>query len=128
MRKRKGHDEKVHIHELLVNLLASAITFCAQCGYYGESEMTFDVTVKGRETDCPQGWLLDNNDIPSYFTVTYKRIHEFRSCEYIASKAVDDFKRMCRRYKATARYIRVAVSGIERSEIVCEWSSRTHHV
>jgi hypothetical protein len=90
--------------------------------------MTYHVTVKGREIDCPQGWLLDNNDVPAYFQETYRRVREFKSCEFIASRAVDAFRRKCQEYRARPSYIRVAVSGIEHSEIACEWHSRRHHV
>jgi hypothetical protein len=97
-----------------------------QCGYYGERQMTYDVCIKGRETDCPAGWLLDNNDVPQYFKVTYRRINKFQSCETIASRAVDDFRRICRKYRAEPFYIRVGISGIAQSEIACEWTSRKH--
>lgn len=97
-----------------------------QCGMYGERMMTFDVTIEGRETDCPEGWLLDNNDIPNYFTRTYRRVHTFRSCERIASQAVDDFRTICSRYGAQPDYIRVAVSGIKDSEIAVTWRKRRH--
>jgi hypothetical protein len=100
----------------------------AQCGYHGEKQLTYDVTIIGREIDCPQGWLVDNNDIPAYFVKTYSRVRTFRSCEEIASRACDDFRKQCSVYGARPSYIRVAVSGIENSEIACEWRSRTHGV
>lgn len=103
-------------------------THKAQCGRYGERTMTYDVIIRGLETQCPKGWLLDNNDIPHYFETRYKRIREFRSCEAIASQAVDDFRRICSRYKSKPFYVRVAVSGIKNSEIACEWERRGHDV
>lgn len=96
----------------------------AQCGYHGEKQLTFDVTIAGREVDCPQGWLVDNNDVPAYFENTYKRVRTFESCERIASKAVDAFREKCAEYGAVPNYIRVAVSGIENSEIAVEWKPR----
>ena len=96
----------------------------AQCGYHGEKQLTFDVTIAGREVDCPQGWLVDNNDIPHYFENTYKRVSVFRSCEEIASRAVDAFRAQCAVYGAVPNYVRVAVSGIENSEIAVEWKPR----
>lgn len=103
-------------------------THKAQCGYYGERHMTYSVEVRGKETDCPRGWLLDNNDIPAYFDGAYSKVRVFQSCESIASRAVDAFRVLCRKYDAKPSYIRVAVSGIEHSEIACEWQSRRHHV
>lgn len=103
-------------------------THKAQCGAYGERMMTFDVTVRGRETDCPQGWLMDNNDVPNYFARKYRRVRVFKSCEQIASVAIDDLRRVCNKYKAKPLYIRVAVSGIKLSEIACEWEVRRHDV
>lgn len=100
----------------------------AQCGYYGERHMTYSVEIRGRETDCPGGWLVDNNDIPAYFETTYRKVRVFQSCESIASRAVDSFRAKCKEYATTPFYIRVAVSGIEHSEIACEWHSRKHHV
>lgn len=103
-------------------------THKAQCGYYGERHMTYSVEIRGRETDCPNGWLVDNNDIPAYFTGTYSKVRVFQSCETIASRAVDAFRAKCKEYAARPFYIRVAVSGIAHSEIACEWQSRGHHV
>ena len=97
-----------------------------QCGLYGEHIMTYDVVIRGREIDCPRGWLLDNNDIPGYFETTYKSIREFRTCEYVALSALDAFRVKCRSYSSTPNYIRVAVSGITDSEIAAEWSTRRH--
>ena len=103
-------------------------THKGQCGYYGERTMSYHVTVKGREIDCPNGWLMDNNDIPNYFLETYSRVRDFQSCEAIASRAVDAFRAIASKHKAKPTYVRVAVSGIKNSEIVCEWEARRHHV
>lgn len=110
------------------SVVVGAKLYRAQCGYHGERLLTYDVTVKGREIDCPRGWLLDNNDIPRYFEETYGNVREFKSCEEVASRAVDAFMKIAASYKATPTYIRVGVSGIKDSEIACEWTSRRHGV
>lgn len=126
MRKDRGRDQDktITIRRSGAFVVEWAGNSKAQCGYHGEKQLTFDVTVAGREVDCPQGWLVDNNDIPAYFTKTCSRIRTFRSCEDIASRAVDAFRAQCATYGAKPNYVRVAVSGIENSEIAVEWKPR----
>jgi len=130
MRKDRGKDQdKVLTLRRSGSVVVGARLIRAQCGYHGERLLTYDVTVSGREIDCPRGWLLDNNDIPRYFEETYGDVREFKSCEAVASRAVDDFITiMTESYKARPVYVRVAVSGIKDSEISCEWHSRRHGV
>ena len=129
MRKDRGKDQdKTLTLRRSGSVVVGARLIRSQCGYHGERLLTYDVTVSGREIDCPRGWLLDNNDIPRYFEETYSEVREFKSCEAVASRAVDDFIALTAVYKARPTYNRVAVSGIKDSEISCEWVSRRHGV
>lgn len=96
----------------------------SQCGTLGEHLMSYTVTIRGSASDCPKGWLLDNNDIPQYFEGKYRHVQEFRSCESIASDALDAFRLACWKCDASPFYVRVGVSGIRGSEISAEWQDR----
>src|SRR5690348_4823989 len=64
-----------------------------QCGQRGSRTLQYRVVIEG---DClkltPQGFIIDNNDIQSYFDQKYGgHVGEFVSCERIAMQAVRDF-------------------------------------
>ena len=96
-----------------------------QCGLYGEKTLAYDVQIEGRQIDCPRGYLLDNNDIPAYFSKRYGKPRTFEMCEKIASDAVTAFRDKSKTYGCKPNRIRVAISGIANSEIACDWQNRT---
>lgn len=93
-----------------------------QCGNVGQQILQYRVVVKGRLNKLgPNGWLMDNNDIPHYFEKRYKSVANFHSCEKIAAIACRELSQIVRSHESELESIAVSVSGIQGSLITCEW-------
>jgi hypothetical protein len=94
-----------------------------QCGNVGTPILRYRVQI-----DCdraclnPDGWIIDNNALPGYFTKKYADVKDFVSCEHIAACAVQDFYKECRGVGSFPSYVKVWVSGIPGSWISAEGS------
>jgi len=65
-----------------------------QCGFRrGDREVFFDVTIESDSAMLDaSGFILDNNEVQHYFEREYAQVDEFKSCETIALKAIDDLR------------------------------------
>lgn len=94
--------------------------YSGQCGRLGQTVVRYNVIVRGNKLN-PQGWLLDNTDIPSYFETTFRNVQRFPSCEEMAQTACKDLCAMAEKGGAFPDYVRVGITVIEDSEISAEW-------
>lgn len=65
-----------------------------QCGFRrGDRQVFFDVYIESDTTMFDaNGFVLDNNEVQHYFEREYNDVKEFKSCETIALKAVNDLR------------------------------------
>lgn len=89
-----------------------------QCGNVGTPILQFRVAIEcDHEALTPEGWIIDNNAIPSYFREKYERVKDFQSCEHIAATAVEELFHNCKLAGSRPCSVRVSVTGIPGSWI-----------
>ena len=65
-----------------------------QCGFRrGDRTVYYDVVIESDNSMLDaNGFVLDNNEVQHYFEREYAHVSEFKSCETIACKAIEDLR------------------------------------
>lgn len=73
-----------------------------QCGFRrGDRQVFFDVIIESDNALVDaNGFILDNNEVQHYFEREYQHVTEFKSCETIACKAINDLREIMGRERA----------------------------
>lgn len=96
-----------------------------QCGVAGTQVLNYKVKIVGDSEHLnDRGFIVDNDDIHGYFTRTYDRVRDFKSCEHIAIEACKDLKNLCEDSGAKVYAVDVTISGNPLAGLTASWRDR----
>lgn len=91
-----------------------------QCGPYGTRTLAYDVRIEATEKCLDsQGFIIDNNEIDSYFKRRYREVRKFESCERIAMVACEELRKMLN--GRPIRSIEVTIAGSKLARLTAKW-------
>lgn len=93
-----------------------------KCGLPMSNSYEYFVRVNGTDKRLsPEGFIIENSRIQSYFDNTYALVTEFRSCELIASKAAKAIGEKLVSEKISVESVEVTISGTPGAKLSAAW-------
>lgn len=95
----------------------------SKCGMPASQEFKYDVKVEGTDEQfTPEGFLIENSKIQTYFDDTYRHRRFYRSCEQIACDAARDLAKLVSKEGAQVHQVVVTIHGTPGAKLTAVWS------